>query len=446
MTRASILSAVLLAAAACSSPEDRARPEPESTAPSTLAQTLQLDDVGFYQAVKVGLFHHGEVLTPNAVIVPSRPALVRVSVRAPKAATVKERKFLAALNVHRAGREDVVISDVPRRIVPLQEAALYTTFNFELDASLVTKGVSFDVTIRDAASPDADAVTFPEEPLAIDPGPVAPVLKVRFVPVRYESDGSGRLPQLDEKTLEEYRRTLFKLYPVSAVEIDVRSELRWPLPVWADGAGWDRLLGAVMEARSDDTADDDVYYVGIVSPAPSRGEFCSSGGCVLGIAPLANLSDVSSRVAMVLGYETHTGDGTLPQELAHAMGREHAPCGVRIGIDRKYPYGDATIGVFGWDLLDKKLFDPEGPARDFMSYCGPTWTSDYTFSGIYQRMVDVQRTKRSPTLRGEAGELAKLVTFDRNGERHEGGHVRLAPGERRASRVLPTIGGSISIE
>jgi hypothetical protein len=442
LTRATILATFLLAAACGSNDVASAPQSGAETATTTLAQTIELDDVGFYQAVKVGLFHHGEVLTPNAPVIPGRPAFVRVSMRAPKSAAVKDRRFVATLNVHRPGTEDVVVTDVPRRIVPLQESLLYTTFNFELDATLVTRGLSIDVTVRDVASPD-DSVTFPAEPLAIETAPFSPVLKVRFVPVRYEGDGSGRLPMLDPKTVEEYRRTLFKLYPVSAVEIDVRSELSWPLQVWADGSGWDRLLSAVMETRADDAADDDVYYVGIVSPAPSRGEFCSGGGCVLGLAPLAELSDVDSRVAMVLGYEAHSGDGTLPQELAHAMGRGHAPCGVRQGLDRAYPYGDATIGVFGWDLLDKKIHDPEGSSRDFMSYCHPAWISDYTFDGLYQRMLDVHRTRREPTL---APDVAKVVTIDRNGQRHEGGRVRLAPGARRGARQLPSTGGTIVFE
>jgi hypothetical protein len=440
MIRASTLTAIAFVAA-CGSSDAATAPEPAASGPSTLADIIELDDVGFYQAVKITLFHHGETLEPKAPIVPGRPALVRISARAPKPATVKDRRFLASLALHLPGREDVVITDVPRRIVPLQEAALWTTFNFEIDPALVTKGMSFDVTIRDATN-TADAVTF--QTFAIEPGPLAPVLKVKFVPVRYEGDGSGRLPKLDHAALEGYRRALFKLYPVAAVDIGVRDELAWPLPVWADGAGWDRLLSAIIETRADDSADDDVYYVAVVSPAPSQGEFCSEGGCVLGMAPRAELSDIGLRVAMVLGYESRSGEGTLAQELAHAMGRGHAPCGVTQNLDRKYPYADATIGVFGWDVLDKEIHDPEGGSRDFMSYCHPVWTSDYTFAALYQRMVDVERTKRPAALAPD--DVAKTIAVAKDGTQTKGPRVRVQPGARRGARELVGTGGSIVLE
>src|ERR1043165_5981950 len=86
-------------------------------------------------------------------------------------------------------------------------------------------------------------------------------------------------------------------------------------------------------------------------------------------------------------------DGTLAQELAHAMGRNHAPCGNPGFVDEGFPYGNAEIGVAGWDVVKKQIIDPDARRYDFMSYCGPVWTSDYTWSGIHSWMQDVAAEK-----------------------------------------------------
>lgn len=437
MSRATFLAAFVFLAA-CGSTDAASEPGAEAQGPTALADILTLDDLGVYQAVKVTFIREGELVTPNAPIIPNRPALVRVNMRA-KPSLVKDRRFLGTLTVHRPGKEDVVLTDVPRRILPLDDAALHTTFNFDLEAEHVTPGMSIDVTIRDAGAPEADSVRLPAEPLRIEPGPLAPVLKVRFIPVRYDGDGSGRLPDLDEETLESYRRALFKLYPVSSVDLQVRNELAWPLPIWSDGSGWSRLLSAVIKMRSEDVVEDDVYYVAVVRPSETQGEFCSDGGCVLGIAPQANLTDVGLRVAMILGYggDKRSSHGTLAQELAHAMGRGHAPCGTYDALDRKYPYGNASIGVFGWDLLDRVLHDPE-EQHDFMSYCRPIWTSDYTFAGLYERMIEVDRTKRPPA----ESPVAQSSMMGTDGQRHEGPRVRVHPGAPAGVRAIPSLPGA----
>ena len=101
---------------------------------------------------------------------------------------------------------------------------------------------------------------------------------------------------------------------------------------------------------------------------------------------------------MIVGYPSEKSHGTLAQELAHAMGRLHAPCGVAKAMDTKYPYADASIGTWGWDLETKELVDPN-EVVDFMSYCSPVWVSDYTYAGLYNRMIEVQQTKRPDALK-----------------------------------------------
>jgi hypothetical protein len=289
-------------------------------------------------------------------------------------------------------------------------------------------------------------------------GAFAPKLKVRFVPVKYEADGSNRLPPLDEQTLDAYRSALYRMYPVSRVELTVREAIAWPLEVRGGGEGWSELLDAVMKTRDEDDVQDDVYYVGYFTPAASQHEYCQNG-CILGIAPAPQLDeDVSLRTAMVVGYRSERQYGTLAQELAHAMGRAHAPCGGPTGIDSKYPYADASIGTWGWDLVEKKVVSPDDHV-DFMSYCAPVWVSDYTFGALYEKMLDVDQTKRpgvgqpdrrpmktyhvgrdgalrpGPTLHGSPGGADELVL--------EGAGHELLGRLRGSYRPLSSLGGGI---
>ena len=66
-------------------------------------------------------------------------------------------------------------------------------------------------------------------------------------------------------------------------------------------------------------------------------------------------------------------------ELGHNMNLGHAPCGTLVGLDPRFPYGLGRIGIWGYDRHGDQLLDP-ALYHDIMSYCVPTWISDYHFS------------------------------------------------------------------
>jgi hypothetical protein len=73
---------------------------------------------------------------------------------------------------------------------------------------------------------------------------------------------------------------------------------------------------------------------------------------------------------------------TFTHEMGHNFGRQHAPCGGPSGVG-PYPYGSgASIGQWGLDPATGQLLSPT-TYRDYMSYCGPEWTSDFTYRAIY---------------------------------------------------------------
>ena len=55
----------------------------------------------------------------------------------------------------------------------------------------------------------------------------------------------------------------------------------------------------------------------------------------------------------------------------------------------KYPHQNATLGSWGFDLLERTLIDPAGKHRDVMGYCNPSWISDYTYNGLFDRIAFV---------------------------------------------------------
>lgn len=456
----SALGCAALSASACgSTSETTAAPAPAATtapaAPVPLAaDELAIDEVAVYQAVKVTVVKSGAVVKKlNAPIIAGRPAFVRVFV---KAIGRTRPKIEGELRVTRAGKDDLILKDSGRGVLPvLDDALLDQTLNFEIPADDMTADATFSVKAGVKLA-SGDVVAFPDDGTSVPfaAKTASQKLRVTFVPVAYESaDGTSLTPDLaDTATLKD---TLFKMYPVAAVEITVHAPLKWSTPVAADGPGWDALLSGIMQVRRADNVDRDVYYVGVFTPKPTIDQFCDQGSCILGIAPQADEKSVGLRAALVLGYDNRSAGGTLAQELAHAMGRAHAPCGNPQAIDYKFPYSGGSIGVFGYDLITKELLDPGDRWRDYMSYCSPVWTSDYTFQGIYDRMEIVTSQQKAAVAAaaaasgatGSGKREAQLETHQSfivaaSGTIEEGPAVDMLPGETSGEQTAVVYEGA----
>ena len=73
---------------------------------------------------------------------------------------------------------------------------------------------------------------------------------------------------------------------------------------------------------------------------------------------------------------------TFAHELGHNMSLRHATCrGDEGNPDVSYPHEGGRIGAWGWDPREGgSLVDPSSAVFDFMTYCDPSWVSDYYFS------------------------------------------------------------------
>lgn len=113
------------------------------------------------------------------------------------------------------------------------------------------------------------------------------------------------------------------------------------------------------------------HYLAVMAPPTPPGGL---GGVANGIGSWSSFSILDPEV--------------IAHEFGHNRNLYHAPCGGAGGPDRYYPYGRGNIGAWGYDFGTGSLVEP-GQA-DFMSYCDPTWTSDYQFTNAVRYRLETE--------------------------------------------------------
>ena len=117
-----------------------------------------------------------------------------------------------------------------------------------------------------------------------------------------------------------------------------------------------------------------------------QGQMTGRVTCAAGVAWVPHKSSFSIPNGLVIAHE-----------LGHNLSLRHAPCGDGIlGVDPRYPYDDAKIGMWGYDHRNDELVNPNS-YHDLMSYCQPQWISDYNFNKLirYRRNSNNQE-RQSP--------------------------------------------------
>lgn len=246
------------------------------------------------------------------------------------------------------------------------------TWNLELSPDEIRPGMSVVAVVdphEEIPVTDRDATRFPRGSgrHQLNVQAVAP-MRVLFIPIRLADGATGTFSSADGLLSASGR-----WFPVSQLEGSVR-----PVPYTTDRditreSGVEQLLGDLYAVRIMERATDQ-YYHGIMPGVPRLP--------VGGIAYVPGSPSSPARVAISADFPRFVAD-TVAHELAHNLGRLHSPCGDSIDVDPDYPYRDGRIGVPGFDLRDKRIFSSR-LYYDFMSYCGPRWTSDYTFRKILE--------------------------------------------------------------
>ncbi|HVJ13922.1 MAG TPA: M66 family metalloprotease [Polyangiaceae bacterium] len=348
-----------------------------------LARDIKLAEVAVYQGVKIPIMTGMlEVPERNADLVQNREALVRVFVEPGPAFTARE--IAARITLQTGDAEPVVVEETMQVSGASSEEDTSSTFNLMLPKEAFGEGTQYTVELRETSKCTelagvAMGARFPETgtlPVdAIDTGPV----KVLLVPVRFDADGSGRVPDTGTEAMAQLKDRVYAMYPTGEVILTLHE------PVGTSATDLGDMLDQMRNLRDEEEPPSDLSYYGLVDMADSFQDYCNQS-CTTGIAGFGSQNG-EATAGMGIGFIDYAA-GTFAHELGHIHRLPHAPCGGPADPDPEYPYDGAGIGSWGYDVLTQELFSPSEYV-DLMSYCSPDWVSDYNYQLLLERVITV---------------------------------------------------------
>lgn len=342
----------------------------------------------------------------SVMLIAGRTTYVRV--------TVTSTVAYAGVNAYLYGSRDgvalpgspIAALNNPRTLkATVNRAVLNDTFNFVLPESWAGGRIDLWATASNGAGysyvSDSERFTF----TAADP------MNVTVIPIVYTCAGGGTsVPAPPYDYLIDYT---LRTYPLPYIITAVGASLSYtgpcdsgvPNPTYPD---WVELLYRVT-GRWQAAGGPDNYYYGLLNVYCDYG--CISGiGWVGGYKAAVGFSGI--------GPSHYGASETHAHEVGHNHGRPHAPGCYANDPDPSFPYvsdgkgyiGNAANPNYGFDINSRVIY-PYPNYYDFMSYCEPTWVSDYTYEALWA--YDATYRAASPAPLGERALLvAGAVTAD----------------------------------
>ncbi len=331
---------------------------------------VEVSSVSLFQGVEVPLTGPLVSAYSKVDVVEGRAALVRVVLSTPVA--YAER---AELTLVRGDQVETFV-EVP--------GAAGLEVQFRLPGEVLRGATRLEVrffTEGDCAEAQLLRVPRPTVEASYVPRSVG-VPRVVLVPMLFAKDGSLRGPDLEPADVDALRSSVEAVFPVSGVDFLLHA------PITTNGATLDQMLVDVLKLRNEEGASAGVAYFGFVNPAPTMAEYCGAK-CVAGVAAMG-AEDGALSGGIAIGFRGHVSE-TFVHELGHMYRLRHSPCGKVSHPDPEYPHEDGKLGRRGLDLRTLSFIEPESQSRDFMSYCDPTWISDYHFQKLVENLSDTSQ-------------------------------------------------------
>lgn len=288
------------------------------------------------------------------------------------------------------------------------EDALGSTFMIVVPAASMLPFVQFEVELYETGptgwqhlpEPAPEGPRLPSDGpnfVGVEDGELT--MRVVLVPVQYESPTCTATFDTSPEVIATYEQAMLQHNPVERVELEIHEPYLVDDLDLSDANDFFTLLERIQQLRAADQPDPNVYYYGIFDNCAQCVGFEGFPGCVLGVAaglPDDTMGSAGERVAIGAseldspeagGLIEGIGQSTFVHEIGHTQGRQHVACpGVQAGgPDPTYPYAEGKIGVWGWGTLDGQI-RTSSAHTDYMSYCTPTWVSDWQWSATFQRI------------------------------------------------------------
>ncbi|MBN2490810.1 MAG: hypothetical protein JXQ29_08180 [Planctomycetes bacterium] len=289
------------------------------------------------------------VLGGQPRLVPGKAALVRAHVLADAPSVGSPRVLVTAFQG--ASTLGTLVLTGPTTLPTREEVStLALGFTASLPPAWVAAGLELKLEVDPARS--LAERNERNNAVRIAPAVARPTrLELTIVPILLDGR-TGTAPDLHP--------TLDRQWPLGEVAVGVRHVYAvTSVPkVYPNGDGWSSVLAEIAALRQADHAIG--HYYGVIKTDYGSG--------------VAGMAYVGYPVA--IGMDTSTS--VASHELGHTFGLRHAPCGNVTGVDANYPYPGGLIGSWGYHAGTGQLLAPAS-TMDLMSYCTPTWISDYHY-------------------------------------------------------------------
>ena len=322
---------------------------------------LDISKISIYQGVEVPLMENGAASPEGyAPVVADKDAMMRVFVE--RQSTWSTRTVRAVLTARGSSVPSGTVLTADKSVsADSTDQTLSSTFNFDIPGEYLSGDFQYSVALIEidgSGTGSSDASRWPSSgTTSLDEKNTGGPLRFVIVPVEYNADGSGRVPDTGDDMLETIREYFYTNYPIpyDEIEIVVDDVFPWSSAVEADGTGWESLLIAITDYKNEVGGTTQEYYFGLFVPAVSERNYCYPNGCVARPG-LCTLESRGRRVQSSHRFRVHprfhgghhdSRSGTQPRSRARPLRRpgrsgrklplrrrQHRFMGLRPGIEQ----------------------------------------------------------------------------------------------------------------